>query len=493
MNKLLVFFVIFLIFGWFLFSFKITEVPPGINGDEAAIGYNAALVAKTGRDSSGRFLPLFVSTFDLTDWKQPVTFYSTVLAFKIFGTSYAMLRQVSVVLILISAVLIVLLSQELFGRKMAFISLAIFLTIPAILIQSHLALENIAPVPFTILWLWMLTKYQKIRQSRYLHLAGLFLGIELFTYPGLRIIFPVFFCLTLALIFYLEKKKNFKSLVKPWIQFAIIALIFPLIMWLVRNHYPGAILAYNRPHALPSYQIFFLSYVSSYDPSFLFITGDTTPYHSTGKQGVFLLATLPLFILGLGRIIRKKEIMLWFILAGFFSAPLLYGLAETVHRGSRLLVILPPYTIITTAGVLTLIKLKNKRWRIGLSALMLLLICLNYYDFARDYYFDYPRRVDSQFAKPYQVVFDQASQLIRTKHLNAYLQDDFKSQNEIAVNFFEEAFPGNLKKWKQDEPVPAKSVIIVSDYILLQKKTVSQINTDKGFGLLINESQNEIR
>ncbi len=493
MNKLSIFFLVFLIAGWYFFSYRITDVPPGINGDEAAIGYNAALVSKTGHDSSGRFLPLFISAFDLTDWKQPVTFYSTVLAFKLFGTTYEMLRQVSVVFVLISAALVFFLSREIFGKKLAFVSLGLFLTIPAILIQSHLALENIAPVPITILWLLMLVKYLKSSKARFLYLSGLFLGIDLFTYPGLRIIFPVYFCLSLGLIFYLQKKRDFKYVIPKWFKFAVVALIFPAIMWSVKNQYPGAILAYNRPHSLPSYQNFFLSYISSYDPSFLFINGDSTPYHSTGKQGVFLLSTLPLFILGLIWIIRKKDVMLWFVLLVFFLSPLLYGLAETIHRGSRLLVMLPPYALITTAGVLSITQIKKRKWAMTVLGILVLLISLNYFDFLRDYYFDYPKRVESQFAKPYQLTFEKVAILAKSKNLNPYIWQDFGTENKIAIDFFKQVMPGDLKSWTENEVIPAHSVIIVPEYILKNRQQVPQDNSGYGFGLLINNSQNEIR
>lgn len=494
MNKLIIFFLCFFL-GWLFFSFRITDVPPGINGDEAAIGYNAVLVARSGHDASGKLLPIFVSAFDLTDWKQPITFYSTTLAFKILGPSYALLRGVSVILILISATLIFLLGRELLGLKAAFVSLFIFTTIPAVLIQSHLALENIAPIPFTILWLLMLARYQKTLKQSYLYLAGLFLGIGLFTYPGMRLIFPVFFLLTIGFIFYLNKPGKIRVRISLISKFAFVAIIFPLFMWLLKNQYPGAILAYNRPHDIASYQEFFLSYISSFDLSFLFITGDTTPYHSTGKQGVFLLATLPLFILGLISNIRKKDLMPKFILLTFFLAPLLYGLVGTIHRGSRLLVLLPLYTLITTAGVLTMTSMKNKSVKFIIIGIMSVLILLNYVDFLRDYWYEYPQRVKSEFAKPYQLVFEKARQLVNVNNLTPYIQNDFGAQNQIAKDFFESVyFPNKLKSWKDDQPIPKQSVIIVSDYVLPQKKNITQEKIDDfGFGLLINQSKNEIK
>src|SRR3989338_7375851 len=103
--------IVFSIIGWFLFTFKILDVPPGINGDEAVIGYSSTLIARTGHDSDGRFLPIF-TTISWPDWKQPVTIYSTVLFFKAFGISYFNLRVVSVLFVLISGMITFFLIKE---------------------------------------------------------------------------------------------------------------------------------------------------------------------------------------------------------------------------------------------------------------------------------------------------------------------------------------------------------------------------------------------
>lgn len=485
---IIIFFAIFFVITWSFLSYRIIDVPPGINGDEAAIGYNAALVARTGYDQSGRFFPLFVSAFDLNDWKQPITFYSTVLAFKIFHPSYAVLREVSVVLILISATLVFFLSRELLGKAASFISLIIFITSPAVLIQSHLALENIAPIPFVILWLWMLVKYRKNFRSRYLFLSALFLGIGLFTYPGMRIIFPVYIILTIVLIYYLNFKQGLNKIIRENIKFLIIVSIFPIFMFSVKDQFPGAILAYNRPHSIPTYQEFILPYISSFDPSFLFIQGDATPYHSTGKQGMFLLATLPIFALGLFRIAQKKDPMLIFLLLTFIFTPLLYGLAASIHRGSRLLVLLPPFTLISTIGFLSIMSI-NKKWIKFLGyVVVIILIYLNYTDFVRDYWYEYPNRVKSNFSKPYQLVFEKAYNLSKSNNLTPYIQSDFRKQDLIAEDFFEQVyFPNKLSLWQDNQPLPENSVIIVSDFILSKNKNIDQIKIGDGyFGVLIN-------
>ena len=96
---------------------------------------------------------------------------------------------------------------------------------------------------------------------------------------------------------------------------------FILIIPILHKSYPGAIFEGARPQSM-SWQEFFNPYISSFDPSFLYISGDATPYNSTGKHGMLLLATLPFFILGSYFSLKKKKF--WFlILAAFVFTPLL--------------------------------------------------------------------------------------------------------------------------------------------------------------------------
>lgn len=479
--------VLLIVIGWVFYTFKITEVPPGINGDEATIGYNAALVARTGRDSEGRFMPLFTKNPNSSDWKQPITFYAEILAFRLFEPSYFNLRVVSVFFVLISGTLIFLLIKELLGFKASILGLLIFATTPIVMIQSHLALENIAPIPFIALWLWMLAKYTKKQESKYLILAGLSLGISLYSYLGLRIIMPVLGVMSVIYIFYISRTKNvFINL----LFFIITLLPFLVILLLVKNQYPGAILGQYRPYNIISYQQLILPYISSFDPSFLFISGDITPYHSTGKHGVFLLVTLPLFVLGIIKIIRKNNSVLNFILGVFFLSPLLFGFGSDIHRGSRLLILIPSYVVITVFGFEVLLDFKNRLKRALLSGVAMLLILLNYTDFLSDYWYQYPNRVKSDFAQPIHVIFEKAHKISKERNLKPFIRDDIPPRNQIATDFFEYAyFPGGLSRWKESQKIPEDSVIIISSSTLSQNLEENvQVWKDKEseFALLIN-------
>lgn len=469
--------ILILVFFWFLLTFKITEVPPGINGDEATLGFNAALVSRTLRDENGRFLPLFVSTHDGKDWKQPITFYSTVLAFKIFGPSYFFLRAVSVVFILVSSFIIFLLFKQILGLRYALAGLLLFISIPSLMIQAHLALENIAPVPLISLWLLMMVKYYKSLNVKFLIFGAFFLGLSVFSYSGMRLIMPIYAVISLVFIFILNGNVNRKAFQSAF-YYKLVLVIFLTILFAVKNIYPGAILHYNRPHVVSSYQEFFLPVISSFDLSFLFLKGDLTPYHSTGRHGIFLLASLPLFVLGLYKIAQKKNLFFYLILSGFFLTPVLFGLVGSIHRGSRILAFLPFYAVIVTLGFSVIAEFKKKIFRNLTLVLITFLMFLNYFDFLLDYWYEYPKRVESDFAKPIHVAFKNLYDESKKFNLTPYMQKGFEGQNPIAFKFFEEIyFQSNLKRW-ENKDLP-KFSIILGDLAGLKERGLNERNFKK--------------
>lgn len=79
-TKLLI--IIIFLLGFFLRLYKIVDIPPGLNRDEAAIGYTAYSLLKTGKDEHGTFLPVSLKSFG--DWKLPLYPYVTVASVAVF-------------------------------------------------------------------------------------------------------------------------------------------------------------------------------------------------------------------------------------------------------------------------------------------------------------------------------------------------------------------------------------------------------------------------
>ncbi len=385
--KKIFFLIFFIILAFILLSFRITQVPPGINGDESGIGHNAILISKNLTDENDNFLPLFIFAKG-SDWKQPVSVYTTALVFKIFVVSFWSLRVASILFVITSIIILYFLTREMFNFKFFIISFFVLITTPIIMIQSHLALENIAVLPFIFLWLLMIAKYEKTKKIIYLFLGGTTLGVGIYSYLGMRLIVPV---LSLITLFYLRKD------LKKSVYFLFGLIPFFILLYVANFYYPGAVVGHYNG-AAQSVNDFLFRYLSTFDLSFMFLKGDATAYHSTGKAGMFLVASLPLFVIGVGKILKEKKSFGTLILASFFLTPLLFGFVPDVYRASRLLALVPFYTLISTIGFFATPK------RFGF--VILILIAINYLFFVKDYWFDYPERVKEVFSIPIDKTYE---------------------------------------------------------------------------------------
>src|SRR3989338_9842876 len=82
-DRVFVFLLAIIILAVILRFYKIDTNPPGLYWDEAAFGYDAYSVLKTGRDQHGHLLPLSFESFG--DWKLPGYHYLLIPSVKIFG------------------------------------------------------------------------------------------------------------------------------------------------------------------------------------------------------------------------------------------------------------------------------------------------------------------------------------------------------------------------------------------------------------------------
>lgn len=441
------------------FSYRLLEVPAGLTVDEAAFGYNAVLLSRTGYDENGRFMPAFVLSIDGRDWRQPVTQYFLTGWFKVFGPSVWGLRFTSVVIAVGSAVLLFFLSFGIFRvhhfetnndkfakpstgltRNSLWVSglaTLIFLTTPLLMIQAHMGLDNIYVIPFTILWLTGLFMFQSFEASKlqcfetkrwvWLVLAGVSLGIGFYSYKGMRAVVPVWVVLTVLYLLFLEKKdgrgrrtdfeggvfnwrrfiskiqtsKNqfpsfvFRYLSSPIVFLSSLLPFFAIIPWL-EKHYAGAVLGGSNPEIVNVYD-FLYPYLSSFDWTFLFVKGDELLFHSTRMHGMFLLSSLPFWLLGVYAVLKKKYEWGIFVLLAFFTAPLLYGMVGSVHRASRLMMLIPLYALLCGYGIEYLWSWKNRILKFGFGGLIAVLMMANYADFVNYYWFTYPKFTENIF------------------------------------------------------------------------------------------------
>jgi 4-amino-4-deoxy-L-arabinose transferase-like glycosyltransferase len=433
------------------FSYRLLEVPMGLTGDEDAFGYNASLLSATGHDENGRFLPVFVLSNNGTDWKQPITQYYLAILFKIFHPSVFLLRFSSVLIVILSSFLIYKLARLFFDSKYSLLTVLIFITTPLIMIQSHMGLDNIMPIPIAIIWIYFLYLYEKKKNIKFLIISALALGINFYTYKGMRAVFPIWYILSLLYILKTPVLKNFRH----FFIFSLFSLPFLLISPILNHFYPGAIFGGAKP-VFDNIYNFLYPYFSSYDFTFLFIKGDELLYHSTGYHGFFLLASMPLFFLGIYKSIKTSKISR-FILLIFFTSPLLYGTIDSVHRASRLMCLIPFYAIICTYGFQQLMKIASKYKKIVIF-IFIILSFANYYNFLHYYYFDYAKLTQNFVGdlKPY-LSFESLKINSEKLKLKPYVAAD------ISNKFFESIyFKNNLNHIHQDLLPPPGSILLTN-------------------------------
>ncbi|MDD2482718.1 MAG: glycosyltransferase family 39 protein [Candidatus Shapirobacteria bacterium] len=447
----ILFALIFSVLLCLFFSYKLLDVPMGLTGDETAFGYNASLLSKTGHDENGRFLPLFVLANNGTDWKQPITQYYLAFLFWLFKPSVFLLRFSSILITLLSSFLLYKFARKVFDQKYSLLTVLIFLTTPLIMIQSHMGLDNIMTIPFAIIWFYFLYLYEKNKNIKFLIVSALSLGINFYTYKGMRAVFPIWYLLSLIYIFKNPILKN----IKQFFIFSLFSLPFFLISPLLNHYYPGAIFGGARP-VFDNLYNFLYPYFSSYDLTFLFIKGDELLFHSTGYHGFFLLASMPLFFIGIYKSIKTNKFSR-FILLIFFTTPLLYGSVNSVHRASRLMCLIPFYAIICTYGFQYLVKISANYKKIVIF-IVLFLSLANYYDFLHHYYGDY-RKLTQNFLgdlKPY-LSFKKLKTKSEELNLKPYMATN------ISNNFFESIyFTDNLNYINPDLLPPPGSILLTN-------------------------------
>ena len=338
-HNLLLGFIFFVML--FLYLFHITRIPPALLDDEASIAYNAALISKTLHDQNNRFLPVYTLTLNGTDWKQPVNIYTNTLIFKLFGISTLNFKLTSVIFTFLSAFIFYRLLNLITNPTLAIYSTLFYLLNPALYINSRLGLENTSLLPFITLWLYFLTLYLiRKPKSLYLIISGLVLGLSFYSYKGMQVfVWPLYLAslLTLGL-------SGSKTKLKTLFTFSSTYFLPLVFVPLWKTLYAGAVLNSAYSKTLNFYQIAY-RYLSTFNPATLFVTSDKMPIHSTQLHGMFLLAFLPLIILGLSQLKNLKIKPL--IIISLILLPLPLTLTDSINRTSRLLVFLPFIMILT--------------------------------------------------------------------------------------------------------------------------------------------------
>jgi predicted membrane-bound mannosyltransferase len=115
MKKYLLLLVVTVLLGTGLRIWRLGDRPSGFTWDEAALGYNAYSLLKTGKDEYGKTLPIVLKSFG--DYKPALYSYFLVPMTAIGGLNQFTTRLPSAVFGSLGIIVIFLLTSKMFGKS----------------------------------------------------------------------------------------------------------------------------------------------------------------------------------------------------------------------------------------------------------------------------------------------------------------------------------------------------------------------------------------
>jgi 4-amino-4-deoxy-L-arabinose transferase-like glycosyltransferase len=380
---------------------------PSLNPDEAALGYNAYSLLKTGLDEHGVPWPIHFKSFG--DYKPGGYVYLDLPFIKIFGLTPLAIRLpnliFSILTIFLLYRLVLLLSSS---KKLSIFSSLVLSLSPWHIHFSRGAWESNTALFFILLGVYWFYSYVINHKSYFLYLFPLPLVVSLYTYHSARIIVPILF-LTLFFIhksLFLNHKSKF--LVSLLIAFFLTLPVF--ISFLksggttrfsgvglfsdtgplsrseeLLNQHPGFTYLDRIVH---NKRVLYLlswgqKYLSHFDLNFLFLKGDEVPRSKNPDLGLLYLFELPLIILGIFYLTKSKQKHLKiFVFSLLLISPLASSLTFQAPSALRSLPLTIPLTILVAYGLLSF-----KRTR-----LLIFLYFISFIYFADSYFIHAPKR-----------------------------------------------------------------------------------------------------
>src|SRR3989344_9317031 len=238
-----IFFILIFILSVFLRFYDLRNIPTGFYTDEAAFGYNAYSLLKTGKDEFGVLVPFVFHSFG--DYKSPLFFYYLIPFVGLFDLTILSVRSGAVILGIGIIVGIFLLTYLLSRNKRLSLTAMLISSITPLSLQfNRMVHENNLSVFLILYGLIFFLKAEK--NKWYFLISGILFGLSIYAYHDAKIITP----LLLGGLFLFYKKKYLSKIGHIAIFLApIILLSCILILNLIRSsglHRPFSVLVFNN-------------------------------------------------------------------------------------------------------------------------------------------------------------------------------------------------------------------------------------------------------
>jgi 4-amino-4-deoxy-L-arabinose transferase-like glycosyltransferase len=420
----------------------ISNNPPSLNWDEAALGYNAYSLGIDGTDEHGNFLPI-TALESYGDYKAAFYAYLSIVPVKIFGLNEFSIRFSSALFGTLSVLLTYFVVKELFYSRKKKLKLniealalpsALFLAIsPWHIMLSRAAFEANTATFFVIggilFFLLGLNKH-----GYNFIISALFFAFSMYTFHSERIVVPIL--LIFVSIF------SFKDLVKKK-KYLFISAVLGLIMVLPLINYansPQSKIRYQEVNIFSNLEIieksnqkiaendnalwariiynrrvgygqeFAKHYLDHFKPDFLFITGDENPRFSVREVGQLYIWDALFLIIGAVMLVKLRPGRWYFLPIWIFAGIIPAAIARETPHALRIASVLPAPQIIIAFGFLSFyafLKSKTKYANL-LAGAVLILLLINFLYFINVLFGDYAKKHAAEWQYGYKEVAEFA-------------------------------------------------------------------------------------
>lgn len=414
--------VAILFFAAILRLWRLGSIPPGLTQDEAALGYNAYSILKTGRDEYGKFLPVIFKSFG--DYKPGLYIYLDVPFVAALGLNEVSTRLPSALAGVLSVFLIYLICKKLFDERLGLLAAFVAALNPWLIYFSRGAWEVNVALTLTLAGIYFFLR--SFIKPKLIFWSSLLFALSLLTYQGAKLASAIVILILVVVYWKDLLKVGKKYLIGSVVLGVVISLpiIFSLFNGQVGRLDVFSIFSYPRPRDYTqqfldeggekigdlSYYLFHSEtlnfargilgrYFNQFSARFLFFEGDyQNLQHSAPYQGMFLISDIFLMVVGAVVLVRRrisKETL--FILFWTLLGPLPAVLTRDQVQSVRALNMTIPLVVIVAFGLSFMSEWLSKRVSSKLNVLIITIFYIPATLYFLDAYFVHVPAHNSQY------------------------------------------------------------------------------------------------
>lgn len=426
----------FLILGFLLRSVYLENNPPGLNWDEASVGYNAYSLSLTGKDEFGKPWPIYMEAFG----EYKIGLYSMFLVpiIRLFGLSIFTVRFPNAIFGCLLILASYYLALQIFKKKFhAGLVAGLVAISPWAVHTSRTALEWYFGMPLLVFGLAFLLKSRK--KVNYFLPASLFLSASLYSYHNLRVFVPLF------LLGYTVIYRQTLIRQKKWVLASLLAallILVPLFLSMkstdflsrvqavsilknesLQSQLMEGIFRHNKAklpfiRAFNNKLVFYGKevldrYLAHFSPQFLFSGEDVTPRIGIEKVGKLYYISIPFLLLGFAELLSKKRRLYKLLLLWLLLAPLSSSFTLDTPHALRSFILIPPLQIITVLGMIKAyqyLRVKKSFLQIIVIGIVLLTYLTSFLYFLWRYFLFYPEASAGSWQAGHQQMVEALNQ-----------------------------------------------------------------------------------